>query len=52
MIMEGATAAGGAAAVGFRSASHYWRDCRQARGRPSAADAVLEQEQFALVPAE
>lgn len=51
MVVHGDTAARAAAAVGFRSASHFSRDYRQAYGRPPAADAVVARAQLALATA-
>lgn len=51
MVVHGDTAAGAAAAVGFRSASHFSRDYREAYGRPPATDAVVARAQFALATA-
>lgn len=51
MVVHGDTAARAAAAVGFRSASHFSRDYREAYGRPPAADAVVARAQLALVTA-
>ncbi|WP_144759721.1 AraC family transcriptional regulator [Curtobacterium sp. 9128] len=51
MVVHGETAAGAAAAVGFRSASHFSRDYREAYGRPPAADAVVAREQLGLAAA-
>lgn len=51
MVLHADTAARAAAAVGYRSASHFSRDYREAYGRPPAADAVAAREQLALAPA-
>ena len=51
MVVHGDTAARAAAAVGFRSASHFSRDYREAYGRPPAADAVVTRAQLALATA-
>ncbi|MDR6572459.1 AraC-like DNA-binding protein [Curtobacterium sp. 320] len=51
MVLHADTAARAAAAVGYRSASHFSRDYREAYGRPPAADAVVAREQLALAPA-
>ncbi|WP_336697148.1 AraC family transcriptional regulator [Curtobacterium sp. USHLN213] len=51
MVLHADTAARAAAAVGYRSASHFSRDYREAYGRPPAADAVMAREQLALAPA-
>lgn len=51
MVVHGDTAARAAAAVGFRSASHFSRDYREAYGRPPAADAVVARAQLALATA-
>lgn len=51
MVVHGDTAARAAAAVGFRSASHFSRDYREAYGRPPAADAVVARTQLALATA-
>ncbi|UBQ03684.1 AraC family transcriptional regulator [Curtobacterium sp. TXMA1] len=51
MVVHGDTAAQAAAAVGFRSASHFSRDYREAYGRPPAADAVVVRAQLALATA-
>ncbi|WP_420367243.1 AraC family transcriptional regulator [Curtobacterium sp. L1-20] len=51
MVVHGDTAARAAAAVGFRSASHFSRDYREAYGRPPAADAVAARAQLALATA-
>lgn len=50
MVVHGDTAAR-AAAVGFRSASHFSRDYREAYGRPPAADAVVARGQLAVAAA-
>ncbi|AIV41402.1 transcriptional regulator [Curtobacterium sp. MR_MD2014] len=51
MVVHGDTAARAAAAVGFRSASHFSRDYREAYGRPPAADAVMVRGQLAVAGA-
>jgi len=51
MVVHGDTAARAAAAVGFRSASHFSRDYREAYGRPPAADAVVVRGQLAVAAA-
>ncbi|MFJ3380299.1 AraC family transcriptional regulator N-terminal domain-containing protein [Curtobacterium sp. NPDC090217] len=51
MVVHGDTAARAATAVGFRSASHFSRDYREAYGRPPAADAVAARAQLALATA-
>ncbi len=51
MVVHGDTAARAAAAVGFRSASHFSRDYREAYGRPPAADAVAVRGQLAVAAA-
>ncbi|MDP9736554.1 AraC family transcriptional regulator [Curtobacterium sp. 260] len=51
MVVHGDTAARAAAAVGFRSASHFSRDYREAYGRPPAADAVVVRGQLAVATA-
>ncbi|MFJ4297610.1 AraC family transcriptional regulator N-terminal domain-containing protein [Curtobacterium sp. NPDC089689] len=51
MVLHADSAARAAAAVGYRSASHFSRDYREAYGRPPAADAVAAREQLALAPA-
>ncbi len=51
MVVHGDTAARAAAVVGFRSASHFSRDYREAYGRPPAADAVVVRAQLALATA-
>ncbi|MBP1300786.1 AraC family transcriptional regulator [Curtobacterium sp. 1310] len=51
MVVHGETAARAAAAVGFRSASHFSRDYREAYGRPPAADAVVVRGQLAVAAA-
>ncbi|WIA97989.1 AraC family transcriptional regulator [Curtobacterium sp. MCBA15_004] len=51
MVVHGDTAARAAAAVGFRSASHFSRDYREAYGRPPAADAVVARAQLASATA-
>ncbi|MFJ3028006.1 AraC family transcriptional regulator N-terminal domain-containing protein [Curtobacterium sp. NPDC087080] len=51
MVVHGDTAARAAAAVGFRSASHFSRDYREAYGRPPAADAVVVRGQLAVAVA-
>ncbi|MCM3504885.1 AraC family transcriptional regulator [Curtobacterium sp. ODYSSEY 48 V2] len=51
MVVHGDTAARAAAAVGFRSASHFSRDYREAYGRPPAADAVVARAQLAVAAA-
>ena len=51
MVVHGDTAARAASAVGFRSASHFSRDYREAYGRPPAADAVAARAQLALATA-
>ncbi len=51
MVVHGDTAARAAAAVGFRSASHFSRDYREAYGRPPAADAVVVRGQSAVAAA-
>lgn len=51
MVVRGDTAARAATAVGFRSASHFSRDYREAYGRPPAADAVAARAQLALATA-
>ncbi|WIB61434.1 AraC family transcriptional regulator [Curtobacterium sp. MCLR17_007] len=51
MVVHGDTAARAAAAVGFRSASHFSRDYREAYGRPPASDAVVTRAQLALATA-
>ncbi|OII13113.1 transcriptional regulator [Curtobacterium sp. MCBA15_009] len=51
MVLHAETAARAAAAVGYRSASHFSRDYREAYGRPPAADALVAREQLALAPA-
>lgn len=51
MVVHGDTAARAAAVVGFRSASHFSRDYREAYGRPLAADAVVVREQLAVASA-
>jgi AraC-like DNA-binding protein len=48
MVGHGDTAAQAAATVGFRSASHFSRDYREAYGRPPAADAVVVRGQLAV----
>jgi AraC-like DNA-binding protein len=48
MVVRGDTAAQAAAAVGYRSASHFSRDYRDAYGRPPAADALVAREQLAV----
>jgi AraC-like DNA-binding protein len=47
MVVLGETAARAAAAVGYRSASHFSRDYREAYGRPPAEDAAGAREGFA-----
>ncbi len=47
MVVLGETAARAAAAVGYRSASHFSRDYRDAYGQPPAADAAGAREAFA-----
>ncbi|MDM7891402.1 AraC family transcriptional regulator [Curtobacterium caseinilyticum] len=51
MVVHGDTAARAAAVVGFRSASHFSRDYREAYGRPPAADAVVVRGQLAVAAA-
>lgn len=51
MVVHGDTAARAASEVGYRSASHFSRDYREAYGRPPAADAVMAREQLAMAPA-
>lgn len=51
MVVHGDTAARAAAAVGFRSASHFSRDYREAYGRPPAADAVVVRGRLAVAAA-
>lgn len=51
MVVHGDTAARAASAVGFRSASHFSRDYREAYGRPPAADAVAARAQLVLATA-
>lgn len=51
MVVHGDTAARAAVAVGFRSASHFSRDYREAYGRPPAADAVVVRGQLAVAGA-
>ncbi|MFJ5145688.1 AraC family transcriptional regulator N-terminal domain-containing protein [Curtobacterium sp. NPDC088465] len=51
MVVHGDTAARAAAAVGFRSASHFSRDYREAYGRPPAADAVMVRGHLAVAGA-
>jgi AraC-like DNA-binding protein len=47
MVVLGETAARAAAAVGYRSASHFSRDYREAYGRPPAEDAAGARQAFA-----
>lgn len=47
MVVLGETAARAATAVGYRSASHFSRDYREAYGRPPAEDAAWAREAFA-----
>lgn len=51
MVVRGETAAQAAAEVGYRSASHFSRDYREAYGRPPARDAVVAREQLAVAVA-
>jgi AraC-like DNA-binding protein len=51
MVVHGDTAARAASVVGFRSASHFSQDYREAYGRPPAADAVAARAQLALATA-
>lgn len=51
MVVHGDTAARAAAVVGFRSASHFSREYREAYGRPPAADAVVVRGQLAVAAA-
>lgn len=51
MVVHGDTAARAASEVGYRSASHFSRDYREAYGRPPAADAVMARAQLAMAPA-
>jgi AraC-like DNA-binding protein len=51
MVVHGDTAARAASVVGFRCASHFSRDYREAYGRPPAADAVAARAQLALATA-